>query len=244
MEIDIIVGLMNFVSLYGTIRIHTYCSLYGTILIHTYCSLFLHPWLSKQAVYFRKLNGSGGPVNKRPSSASSQPASKKRRSRSKSPPKSARNRHSHRASKAHSDDKDKFPPSASVFTTASGTPQQVYGNAYYSNLLNSDNKPLPTNGFTASAADMWNYHRETLLSQMNPALDRPAQLHLLSYDRTKVPNLASLNGFHNASNLSNPGALPTLGGPPPLIPTSQAMVSTHLSSLTQQNNASNDGFRR
>ncbi|XP_067948227.1 uncharacterized protein [Watersipora subatra] len=197
----------------------------------------------------RKVNGSS-PQGKRPASVSSQLANKKRRSRSRSPPKSDQNRFQlPRQSNGHTIDK-------SVSSLPPAGMQQLLGAQFLPNLMNSDNKPVPSSGPPTAAPDIWSIvqqrdmesQRERYLAQINPALaqgvdDRTAW----QLDRTKNASplgssgYTSINGFHHANSLSNLGSWAAMAGPPPLIPTSQSKSNSH---HPQPTNTGSEGYRR
>ena len=217
----------------------------------------------------RKLNGTSSSLGKRPPSASSQQAIKRRRSRSRSPPKSSRSKYppQQRHNNGHSMDSDKSLSASLASSAAAGMQQQLYPNPLLP-LLNADNKALPSNGFQSSAADLWalgqqrgvdnqQQQRDRLLAHLNPALamainerernEMKERAALQMLERAKVSNnicttnIPSLNGYHHTNTLASLGSIPGLGGPPPLVPTTQTNLhSTH----SQPNSTSTEGYLR
>lgn len=128
------------------------------------------------------------------------------------------------------------------------------------------------NGFPpGAAAGLWHPYlqqrdiesqRERLFSQMNPAalamaiaererneITERTTLHLLEFERAKAanalcgPNMAGLNGYHNANAYSSLSSMASvIGASQPLIPTSQSKVnpSTHHSSPSQTTDSSSN----
>lgn len=203
--------------------------------------MFIHLFCRKPngSSHYNNMNSSG----KRPSPISTNPASKKRRSRSKSPASRSFHSKSSSAHRRNSNQSDSKMGGVPVPNHTDYSPQQHIYDMMTGKASATNGYPpasAATNGYPpGAAAGLWHPYlqQQQELQRINPALSmafaergrqEQATLHLMEMERAKAahPLLAAaagaLNGFHNPNSMAGLGPLAGMGGPPPLIPTSQA----------------------